>query len=349
MDRGVVLSAPGAFAVEEIELDGPGPGEVRVRILATGVCHTDLHVIENDGWGHPLPVLLGHEGAGVVEQVGEGVNGLEPGDAVVLAWRSPCGACDPCTRGQPRRCARPLRARRRLRRANGEVLTQTLLCGTFATRTNVHAGAAIKVPPELPPEQACLLGCAVATGVGAVLHTARVWPGASVAVIGCGAVGLSVVQGARIAGADRIVAVDLDPRKLESAARFGATETATPGELEELEVDFVFDVVGRPETFEEALRSLALGGTATLIGLSPPGAKASVELAPFFDRRSTVFVSHGGDHLPAEDFPLLARLALEGRLDLAGMVSRVISLDQVVAAFDDMKRGDVIRSVVRLP
>ena len=160
MDRGVVLSAPGAVGVEEITLDGPGPGEVQVRITATGVCHSDLHIVENDGWGHPLPVLLGHEGAAVVDEVGEGVDGLAPGDTVVLAWRSPCGKCSPCARGLPRRCATPLRARRRLHRANGDVLTQALLCGTFATRTNVHAGAAIKVPPDLPPAQACLLGCA---------------------------------------------------------------------------------------------------------------------------------------------------------------------------------------------
>jgi S-(hydroxymethyl)mycothiol dehydrogenase len=343
VDRGLVLSAPGVVALEEIELDEPGSGEVRVRMTATGVCHSDLHIIENDGWGHPLPVLLGHEGTGIVEEVGEGAEHLRPGDVVVLAWRSPCGKCAPCLRGEPRRCATPLRARRRLHRANGDALTQALLCGTFATRTNVHAGAAIKVPSELPPEQACLLGCAVATGVGSVLHTARVWPGARVAVIGCGAVGLSVIQGARIAGASEIHALDLDERKLEQARSFGATHTGAPEE-----VDFVFDVVGGSQTFEQALAMLALNGTLTLIGLSSPEAKATVELAPFFDRRSTVRVSHGGDHLPAEDFPRLARLALDGELDLAGMVTRVIALEDVVAAFEDMKRGDVIRSVVRL-
>jgi S-(hydroxymethyl)mycothiol dehydrogenase len=343
VDRGLVLSAPGAVALEEIVLDGPGPGEVRIRMTASGVCHSDLHVIENDGWGHPLPVLLGHEGTGVVEDVGEGVDNLGPGDTVVLGWRSPCGSCAACVRGEPRRCATPLRPRRRIKRANGDLLTQTLLCGTFATHTNVHAGAAIKVPEELPAEQACLIGCAVATGVGSVLHTAKVWPGARVAVIGCGAVGLNVIQGARIAGASEIHAVDLDGRKLEAARRFGATHTGAPEEA-----DFVFDVVGAPATFEQALAMLALGGTLTTIGLPPLDASATVQLAPFFDKRTTVRVSHGGDHIPAEDFPLLARYALDGRLDLAGMVSKVISLDQVVSAFDDMQRGDVIRSVVRL-
>jgi len=314
-----------------------------VRIVATGVCHTDLHVIENDGWGHPLPVLLGHEGAGVIEEVGDDVEHLRPGDNVVLAWRSPCGECGPCLRGEPRRCAKPLRARRRLHRANGDVLTQTLLCGTFATHTNVSAGAAIKLPDGLPPEQACLLGCAVATGVGSVLNTAQAWSGARVAVIGCGAVGLSVIQGARIAGASEIHAIDIDERKLESARRFGATGSGAPEE-----VDFVFDVVGRPDTLELGLSLLALNGVLIVIGLPRPDSRMAVDLAPFFDRRTTIKVSHGGDHLPAEDFPKLARLALDGELDLAGMVTQVISLDDVMEAFEDMKRGDVIRSVVRV-
>jgi S-(hydroxymethyl)mycothiol dehydrogenase len=192
-DRGALLNAAGEPpAVEEILLAGPGPGEVRVRIAATGVCHSDLHVLATGGWRMPLPVLLGHEGAGVVEEVGEGVDALVPGDTVVLAWRAPCGECEACRRGDPRRCRTPLRARRRLTRArDGARVTQTLLLGTFATRTIVHAGQAIKVPPELPVEQACLLGCAVATGVGSVLNTSPPWPGAAVAVIGCGAVGLS--------------------------------------------------------------------------------------------------------------------------------------------------------------
>jgi isopentenyl diphosphate isomerase/L-lactate dehydrogenase-like FMN-dependent dehydrogenase len=203
------LSGPGAAPAERAGRAGrgggahacrAGPGEVQVRLAYSGVCHSDLHAIETGGWGMPLPMLLGHEGAGVVEELGEGVDGVAPGDRVVLAWRSPCGACPACRRGDPRRCRTPLRARRRIARArDGERVSQMLLLGTFATRTNVHAGAVVKVPPELPLEQACLIGCAVATGVGSVLNTSRPWPGAAVAVIGCGAVGLSVVQGARFA------------------------------------------------------------------------------------------------------------------------------------------------------
>jgi len=342
LDRGVVLSAPGAVALEEIVVDEPGAGEVLVRVEATGVCHSDLHVIEEDGWGHPLPVLLGHEGAGTVEAVGESVDTVAPGDRVVLGWKTACGECVYCARGEPRLCKKPPAAGPRLHRADGTVLTPVLRTGTFATRTVVPAVATVKVPRELPVEQACLIGCAVATGVMSVLETARVWEGARVAVIGCGAVGLSVIQGAHIAGASQIRAIDVDERKLEQALRFGATHTG------EGPVDFAFDVVGLGSTFELALSLLAGGGTAILIGLSRSGERAELDLPDFFARRTTVRVSHGGDHLPQEDFPRLAQLALEGRLDLAGMVTKTIALDGVMDAFDDMRRGDVIRSVVLL-
>ena len=343
MDRGFVLVEPGLARLEEIALDAPGPNEVVVRLTASGVCRSDLHVIEHDGWGHRLPVLLGHEGAGVVEAVGEAVESPRPGDRVVLGWRAPCGRCAHCARGDVRRCARPASAQRRLRLSDGRKLTHVLRMGTFATRTIVHAAAAVPVPDDLPLDQACLLGCAVATGVGSVLETARVWPGARVAVIGCGAVGVSVVQGARIAGAAEIHAIDPDERKVEAARRFGATHAGEPDE-----VDFAFDVVGLPATLELALRLLAHAGTAVLVGLPQPETSARVELAPFFDKRSRVLVSHGGDHLPAEDFPRLAQWALDGKLDLAGMVTKRVPLDDVEAALADLRRGDVIRSVIEL-
>ena len=216
-----------------------------------------------------------------------------------------------------------------------------LRTGTFATHTVVPAVAAVKVPRELPVEQACLIGCAVATGVMSVLETAKVWEGARVAVIGCGAVGLSVIQGARIAGASEIRAIDLDERKLEQARRFGATDTE-PGK-----VDFVFDVVGaavRP--FEQALGMIATGGTVVLIGLSPAGEVAELDLPKLFSRRARILVSHGGDHLPQEDFPRLAQWALDGTLDLASMVTRTAPLDGWEAALDAMKDGSVIRTVL---
>jgi Zn-dependent alcohol dehydrogenase len=338
VDRGVVVPELGRLELAELEIDAPGPGEVVVRLEATGVCHTDLHVLET-GFNHPLPVLLGHEGAGVVDAAGDGVE-LEVGERVVLGWRSPCGECRWCARGDQRRCRTPPRAARRLR-ANGQKLFQTLQLGTFATHTVVHESAAIRVPDGLPSEQACLIGCAVATGVGSVLETARVWEGARVGVIGCGAVGLSAVQGARIAGAAEIHALDLDERKLEAAVRFGATRIG-PGER----LDFVFDVVGRPETVAQGLGMLGHAGTLVYIGLPQPGARAELDLNPFFDLRTRIVVSHGGDHWPAVDFPRLAQLALDGELDLASMVTRTIALDDVPEALNDLRRGDAIRSVV---
>lgn len=364
MTVGVLLNAPGEDArIEELAVEGPGPGEVQVRLEATGVCHTDLHVKESRGWGMPFPILLGHEGAGVVEAVGDGVEHPAVGERVVLAWRAPCGRCAPCSRGEPRRCRTPLRAKRRLRRKSDDaVITQTLLCGTFATRTIVHAAAAIPVPRELPVEQACLLGCAVATGFGAVIHTSPAWPGSTVAVIGCGGVGLAAVQGARFAQASRIVAIDVAAQKLDRARALGATEVVDASQKDAVEavrgltegegVDFAYDAVGRGKTLEQAVRMLGLGGTATLIGIPHDHETATLVLGGdegFFLRRGTIRVSHGGDHLPAEDIPQLARYALEGKLDLAAMVSRTITLDEVERAFEDLMKGTVIRSVVQLP
>ncbi|HET6642236.1 MAG TPA: alcohol dehydrogenase catalytic domain-containing protein [Gaiellaceae bacterium] len=342
MDRGVVLRELERFGVEEIDLDEPGPGEARVRLESTGVCHSDLHVVQT-GFNHPLPVLLGHEGAGVVEAVGEGVEHVAPGDRVVVGWRSPCGECRWCLRGAQHLCRTPAMAPNRMHTRDGLDLMGVFRAGTFATRSVLHGAALVPLNVDLPMEEACLLGCAVATGVCSVLKTAAVWEGARVAVIGCGAVGLSVIQGARIAGAEDVYAIDLDERKLEEATRFGATHT---GESERL--DFVFDVVGRPETVALGIRMLGHAGTLVYIGLPQPGAEAVLPLDYAFDRRLRILVSHGGDHVPAEDFPLLAQLAMDGRLDLAGMVTKRIGLDDVEQAFEDMEAGDVIRSVVVL-
>ncbi len=337
--RGVVLAEPGRVGLEEIRVESPGRSEVLVRIEATGVCHTDLHVLEENGWHHAFPILLGHEGAGTVAAVGEGVSTLVEGDRVVIGWKTACGECAQCMRGEPRYCRRPPAAPGRLFRSDGAELTPVLRTGTFATHTVVPALAAAKVPRELPVEQACLLGCAVATGVMSVLETAKVWEGARVAVIGCGAVGLSVIQGARIAGASEIRAIDLDERKLAQARRFGATDTG------EGPVDFAFDVVGRRSTFELALSLLVAPGTAVLIGLSPQGEKAEIDLAKLFGKRARILVSHGGDHLPC-DFTRLAGWALDGTLDLAGMVTRTAPLDDWQQALRAMQDGDVIRTVL---
>ena len=220
----VVLNEAGQPAVlEEITLDPPGPNEVQVKLVASGVCHTDLHVKNMSGMGMTFPILLGHEGAGIVEEVGEGVTHLAPGDPVVIAYRAPCEHCPACLRGDPRRCWAALRPKQRLhRKRDGALLSQVLRCGTFATRTIVHAKAAIKMPAEMPLEKACLIACGVVTGVGAAFNTSPVWRGATVAVIGCGGVGLSVIQGAQLCHAKQIIGVDLSDTKLQWAKDFGA-------------------------------------------------------------------------------------------------------------------------------
>jgi Zn-dependent alcohol dehydrogenase len=339
-DLGVVLSEPGRVLLEPLRVDPPAAGEVCVRIEATGVCHSDLHAIEEDGWGYPLPLLLGHEGAGTVEAVGAGVSSVAVGDRVVIGWKTACGSCAACERGAPRQCRRPPVAVERLHRADGTPLTAFLRTGTFATRTVVPAVGVVRIPRELPVEQACLIGCGVATGVMSAIETAGVWEGARVAVIGCGAVGLSVIQGARIAGATTIRAIDLDERKLEQARRFGATDVG------EGPVDFAFDVVGLGSTFELARSLLVNGGTLTLVGIPNAGERAELDLPRLFDKRARILVSHGGDHLPEEDFPRLAQWALDGRLDLAGMVSRTAPLEAWSEAIDAMRAGDVVRTVL---
>ena len=361
MTRGVVYAEPGSRpAVEEIVLDPPGAREVQVRIEASGLCHSDVHVVETEGWGMRFPILLGHEGAGVVEEVGGEVTGLAPGDRVVIAWRASCGECPQCLRGDPRRCSSWPRAKRRLHRAaDGALLSPVLRAGTFADRTIVHEACVVRVPEELPVEQACLLACGFSTGVGAALWSTPVRPGSTVAVIGCGGVGLAVVQGARLAGAERIVAVDVAAEKLEAARGLGATDTvdATAGDpvvqVRELTggagVEFAFSAIGAATGLAQAVRMCAYAGTATLVGVPSPGATLDVDLdADVFAPKISLAVTHGGDTLPQEDFPFLARAALDGRLDLGRFVSSVISLDEVPDRLERLGQGGEIRAVVRL-
>src|SRR5579871_4191678 len=223
--QAVLLNEAGTPAtLEAITVDPPGPGEVLVRLAASGVCHTDLTVKNQNGAGMKFPIVLGHEGAGYVEEVGEGVTHLAPGDPVVIAYRAPCEQCPACRRGDPRHCYMALRPKPRLhRKSDGALCAQVLRCGTFAERTIVHGKAAIKMPKEMPLEKACLIACGVVTGVGATMNTTKIWPGARVAVVGCGGVGLSVIQGARLAHAGMIIAVDVNHVKLDWAKEYGAT------------------------------------------------------------------------------------------------------------------------------
>ena len=360
MNRGLVYAEPGARpAVEEITLDAPGPNEVQVRVEACGVCHTDLHVVETAGWGMKFPILLGHEGAGVVEEVGETVTSVQPGDRVVIAWRAPCGdACRACKRGDPRRCSNNLRAKRRLHRAaDGAVLNAVLRCGSFADRVIVHEACAVKMPDELPAEQACLIACGFSTGAGAALWATPVREGSSVAVIGCGGVGLAVIQGARLAGAARIVAIDVLPEKLGLAAGLGATDTVdgsggdSVAQVRELTdgVDYAFSAITSPAGLVDAVRMCAYAGTATLVGVPPPARPLDVDLElDLFHPKVAIAVTHGGDTIPQEDFPFLAQAALDGRLDLDRFVTKTISLDEVPDALDELHAPKGVRTVVLL-
>jgi S-(hydroxymethyl)mycothiol dehydrogenase len=362
--KGVVLSAAGKEPeLVDLLIDDPGPGEVLIKLVASGVCHTDLHVKNMNGMGMAFPILLGHEGAGIIEKVGEGVTTLAPGDPVVIAYRAPCEQCPACLRGDPRRCWAALRPKQRIHRASDGVLcSQVLRCGTFATHTVVHAKAAIKMPAEMPLDKACLIACGVITGVGAALNTAPIYPGANVAVFGCGGVGISVVQGARLAHAKRIIAIDLSPTKLQWAKEFGATHTVLAGSgdvaqkvreiADNVGVDFAYEAVGIPATIKQSIESLAYAGTATHIGL--PADEQHVDLnfgnmdTGVYWNKATLKVCHCGDALPSNDFPLLAQLYLQGKLKLDEMITAKIGLGDVSEAFHAMETGDVLRSVIVL-
>jgi S-(hydroxymethyl)mycothiol dehydrogenase len=359
--RGVVYAEPDASpAVEELTVEPPGPREVLVRVLACGLCHTDLQFVETKGRGMRFPILLGHEGAGVVEEVGRDVTSVTPGDRVVVAWRAPCGECPHCRRGDPRRCSSQLRAKRRLRRAvDGALLTPVLRCGTFADQAVVHEACAVKVPDELPVEQAALLACGFSTGAGAALWSTPVREGSSVAVIGCGGVGLAVVQGAKLARAERIVAVDVADEKLATAQLLGATDAVDASLVDVVEavreltsgrgVEFAFSAIGAAGGLTQAIRMCAYAGTATLVGMPLPGAQLDADLdADVFWPKVAIAVTHGGDTIPQEDFPFLAEAALDGRIDLARFVTSTISLDEVSDRLPHIGEGGDIRTVALL-
>ena len=361
----VVDRANGPIGVEPIRIDDPGPGEVRVRIAASGVCHSDVWAIEHGNWGKPWPMLLGHEGAGVVDGVGDGVTKVGGGDRVVITWAVPCGRCRQCLRGAPRRCGHELRQPPRVRRANGDVLTGVLDCGTLATHTVVTEPQVVPMPDELPLSRACLLGCGVSTGVGAAIQTAKVWPGAVVAVIGLGGIGLAALQGARIAGSGRLIAVDVVPAKLEWARGFGATDVvdasssdpvgAVRALTDDEGVDVAIEAVGRPECVRQAVEMLGFAGTAVAVGVPPVPSEVVLPWhgsdRAAYPNKVDLLVTDGGDPIPDEDFPEMAAWALDGRLDLDAMVTQELTLtdEHLADAVQAMLAGEVIRSVVVFP
>ena len=355
--RAVVARAKGEpVTIETIEVPDPGPGEVLVAVQACGVCHTDLHYREG-AINDDFPFLLGHEAAGIIEEVGDGVTEVEAGDFVVLNWRAVCGRCRSCERGRPWYCFATHNATSRMT-LDGEELSPALGIGAFAEKTVVAAGQATRVNPAVRPEVAGLIGCGVMAGLGAAMNTGGVGRGDSVAVFGCGGVGDAAIEGSRLAGAHTIIAVDIDPRKLEWAREFGATHTVNSAEEDPVEairaltggngVDVAIEAVGLPVTYEQAFYSRDLAGTVVLVGVPNPEMRIELPMIEVFGRGGSLKSSWYGDCLPSRDFPMLIDLHLQGRLALDRFVSETIGLDEVEEAFHKMERGEVLRSVVVL-
>ncbi|MBW8483198.1 S-(hydroxymethyl)mycothiol dehydrogenase [Actinomadura parmotrematis] len=356
--RGVIAPGRGEpVRIETIIVPDPGPGEAVVKVQACGVCHTDLHY-KQGGINDDFPFLLGHEAAGIVESVGAGVTEVAPGDFVVLNWRAVCGQCRACTRGRPWYCFNTHNAKQKMTLEDGTELSPALGIGAFADKTLVAAGQCTKVDPAAKPEVAGLLGCGVMAGLGAAINTGNAQRGDSVAVIGCGGVGAAAVLGARLAGAAKIIAIDLDERKLATAQNLGATHTVHAKDTDVVKAvqeltggfgaDLVIDAVGLPATYEQAFYARDLAGTVVLVGVPTPEMKIELPLIDVFGRGGSLKSSWYGDCLPSRDFPMLIDLYLQGRLDLDAFVTETIDLDGIEAAFDKMHHGDVLRSVVIL-
>jgi S-(hydroxymethyl)mycothiol dehydrogenase len=354
--RAVVSLAKGEpVRIETIRVPDPGPGEALVVVKACGVCHTDVHY-RDGGINDEFPFLLGHEAAGIVEAVGPDVTDVAPGDFVILNWRAVCGHCRACRRGKPWYCFATHNATQKMTLTDGTVLTPALGIGAFAEKTLVAAGQCTKVDSAAPAEVAGLLGCGVMAGIGAAINTGQVSRGDSVAVIGCGGVGNAAVMGSRLAGARTIIAVDVDDRKLALASGFGATHTVNSSRTDAVDAiqqatggfgaDVVIDAVGRPETYRQAFAARDLAGTVVLVGVPTPDMELTIPLLDVFGRGGALKSSWYGDCLPSRDFPMLIDLYLQGRLPLADFVSERIELDDVEAAFEKMRRGEVLRSVV---
>jgi S-(hydroxymethyl)mycothiol dehydrogenase len=358
---GVISRAKGA-PVETVDIVVPDPiaGEVVVDVAACGVCHTDLHYREG-GINDDYPFLLGHEAAGTVSAIGDGVSDVAVGDTVVLNWRAVCGQCRACKRGRPQYCFATHNATQKMTLTDGTPLSAALGIGAFTPKTLVAAGQATKVDAGIDPAVAGLLGCGVMAGIGAAVNTAPVQRGDTVAVIGCGGVGCAAIAGAVLAGARRVIAVDIDDKKLGWARKLGATHTVNSRGLSEDEVvtavqdltdsfgaDVVIDAVGRPETWRQAFYARDLAGTVVLVGVPTPEMQLEVPLLDVFGRGGALKSSWYGDCLPERDFPQLLELHANGRLPLDAFVSERIGLGDVEEAFATMKSGDVLRSVVIL-
>ncbi len=362
--RGVVVRGRGAPArIEPIRLDEPQGGEVLVRIVANGVCHSDLWAIQNGNWGSPFPMLLGHEGAGIVEAAGDDVTHVSVGDRVLLAWAMPCGTCPACVRGRPRRCAHVWDQPPRIHADDGSRLIGTLSLGSMATHTVVHGAQTIRIPDGVDLTEACLLGCGASTGIGAAVNTAGVTAGDTVAVIGLGGIGLSALLGAKLAGATRIVAIDRVASKLGAALGLGATDVIDAGvddavtavrSLTDTGVDVAFEATGNAAVVAQAVAMLGRGGTAVSIGVPAPDSTVTLpwgeaSAGAAYPNKVTLKITDGGDPI-AEDFVGWLDALAERRLDLRPLISAVAPFtdDALADAFRAMLAGDVIRTVVSI-
>ena len=362
--KAVIARAKGApVELVTINVPDPGPGEAVVQVQACGVCHTDLHYREG-GINDEFPFLLGHEASGVVEAVGPDVTDVAPGDFVVLNWRAVCGDCRACNRGEQQYCFNTFNATQKMTLEDGTELSPALGIGAFADKTLVAAGQCTKVDPTARPAAVGLLGCGVMAGIGAAINTGGATRGRSVAVIGCGGVGVAAVAGAALSGASPIIAVDIDAAKLETARKLGATHTVDSSQVDPVEAikeiaartypgaegaDIVIEAVGRPETWKQAFYARDLAGTVVLVGVPTPDMTIpELPLIDVFGRGGSLKSSWYGDCLPSRDFPMLVDLYQQGRLDLDAFVTEEIAIDAVEAAFERMHHGYVLRSVVVL-
>jgi S-(hydroxymethyl)glutathione dehydrogenase/alcohol dehydrogenase len=357
MKAAILRAVNEPLTIEEIEIDQPMAEEVLIRTGAAGVCRSDLHFIEGSS-GHPLPVVLGHESAGTVEAVGDAVTYVKPGDRVITCLSVFCGRCEMCLSGRPVLCSRDGLTRAKGEppklSQSGERVHQFLRLSSFAEQMLVHQNAVVKVEDDTPFELLALIGCGVTTGLGAVLNTAKVTPGSTVAVIGCGGVGLSAVQGARIAGALRIIAIDTIETKLATAMEFGATDVVDASSGDPVEkvkaitgggVEFSFEALGSKRTAEQAFEMLRPGGTATVVGVIPEGTKIEIEGSAFLDEKR-IQGSNMGSNRFRTDMPRYIELYRQGRLRLDEMVTQTMGIEEINRAFAEMKSGSVNRSVI---
>lgn len=354
MKAAVLRAINKPLIIEELQVDNPGPREVLVRTVAAGICHSDYHFMTGS-YATELPSVLGHEAAGVVEKVGQDVTYLRPGDHVISCMSMFCGSCYYCLTGRPYGCNN-LEAMTRPGRLTqaGKVIHQAYNLGSFAEMMLLHEHALVKIRPDMPLDRAALIGCAVTTGVGAVIHTAKVEPGSIVAVIGCGGVGLSAINGAAIAGAARIIAVDVHDSKLSLAKTFGATDGVNASQVDPVEaiieltsggVDYAFEALGRKLTCEQAFAMLRPSGTACIIGMVPEGQKIEIDAASLiYDRR--LIGSNMGSNAFRVDMPRFVTFYLQGKLHLDALISKRVRLEQVNEAYAEMLAGTVARSVI---